>query len=136
LAPITLPAIRVTRRVCSRSSREGHQQDARGVGTVDNEVRNPVGQRIGFARAGAGNNEKGRSYSAAMLHAVFNGTALLRIEFIKISRSCQHESPRHSISDSASKDNVITARGPDQCGLSLVITPPHHHRRGAWPQSS
>jgi hypothetical protein len=95
-----------------------------------------VGQRVGFARASAGNDEKGRPYSAVRPHAMFNSTALLRIEFIKIGRSCQHESPQHRISYSASKDNVITARGPDQCGLSSVITPIHPHRREAWPQSS
>jgi hypothetical protein len=96
--------------LCSRSSREGHQQDAPGVGAVDDGVRNPVSQRVGLARASAGNNEKGRPYSAVMPHAMFNGTALLRIEFIKIGHSCQHESPRHRISDSGTKDNEQNRR--------------------------
>ena len=99
-------------------------------------MRNPVGQRVGFARASAGNDEERWPYSAVMPYAVFNGTALLRIQLVKIGRSRQHESPQHRISYSASKDNVITACGPDQCGLLSVITLPHRHRREAWPQSS
>ena len=99
-----------TGHLCSRSSREGHQQDAPGVGAVDNKVRNPVGQRVGLARASAGDDEEGLSYSAVMPHAMFNGTALLRIEFIKIGHSCQHESPRHRISDSGTKDNEQNRR--------------------------
>jgi len=79
--------------LCGRSSREGHQQDAPGVSAVDNEVRNPVGQRIGFARASASNDEERRSHNAPLRHAMLDGAALLRIEFIEIGRSCQHESP-------------------------------------------
>jgi hypothetical protein len=71
-----------------------------------------------------------------MPHAMFNGTALLRIEFIKIGRSCQHESPQQRISYSGPKDNETKRACPDQRGLSSVITLPHHHRREAWPQSS
>jgi hypothetical protein len=45
-------------------------------------VRDPVGQRVGFSRSGAGNDEEGRPDSAVMPHAVFDSAALFGIEFI------------------------------------------------------
>jgi hypothetical protein len=43
-------------------------------------VRDPVSQRVGFARASAGNDEQGRPDGAVMTHAMFDGAALLRIK--------------------------------------------------------
>jgi hypothetical protein len=64
----------------SRPAREGHQQDAAGVGTVNNQARDPMGQGVGFSRSGASDDEKRRSDRAVSSNAMFDRSALLRIE--------------------------------------------------------
>ena len=78
-------------------SRERHQQDAAWVRAVDDQVRDPMGERVGFARSGASDNEKRRSNSAALCHAMLDSAALLGIKAFQVFRSgCQHESPPNS----------------------------------------
>ena len=40
------------------AAREGQQQHAARVGAVDDEMRDPVRQRVGLARAGAGDDQE------------------------------------------------------------------------------
>jgi hypothetical protein len=60
-------------------SREGHQQDAAGVCALDDEVRDPVGQRVGFSGSGAGDYEKRRPDCAALPYAMFDGEPLRQV---------------------------------------------------------
>ena len=68
-----------------RAAREGQQQDAAGVGAVHDQVGDPVGERIGLARAGAGDDEqRTRDVGDRGGHAVLDGAALLWVESDKI----------------------------------------------------
>ena len=40
-------------------AREGHQQDATRVSAVDDEMGDPMSKRVGLARPGPGDDEKG-----------------------------------------------------------------------------
>ena len=71
-------------------SREGHQQEAVGIRTVNDEVRNAMSQCIGFSGSSTGDHEERRPDGRALPYTVFNGAALLGIEFIEICRGCQH----------------------------------------------
>ena len=65
-----------------RAAREGEQQDARRVGTVGDQVRHAVGERVGLARAGAGDHQQGRCRvrTRTPVHAMHHRRALRRIE--------------------------------------------------------
>ena len=67
------------------AAREGHQQDAAGIGAVDDQMGDPMGEGVGLAGAGAGNDEERRANVAASGHAVLHGPALRRIERLQIS---------------------------------------------------
>jgi hypothetical protein len=54
---------------------------------VDDEVRNPVCEGVGLAGSRAGDNEKRRSNSAALRHAMLHGSALFGIEAFQVFRS-------------------------------------------------
>ena len=63
------------------AAREGHQQDAARIGAVDDQMRDAVGQRVGLAGAGAGDDQQ-RPGDAAV--AMLDGQALLGIELGEI----------------------------------------------------
>jgi hypothetical protein len=65
------------------AAREGQQQHAARIGAVDDEMRHPMGERVGLAGAGAGNDQK-RAGIGQRRCAVLHGPALLRIEFREI----------------------------------------------------
>ena len=50
-----------------------------------------VGQRVGLAGPGAGDDQQGGAHGRTIGHAMLHGAALLRIERVQI---CRHESPR------------------------------------------
>ncbi len=50
------------------------------VGATEYEVRNAVRERIGFARAGAGDHQQGARDAVGRTDIVLDGGALLRIE--------------------------------------------------------
>ena len=63
------------------AAREGQQQDAAGIGAVDDQVGDAMGQRIGLARPGAGNDQqRACDIGAVAGNAVLDGAALLGIE--------------------------------------------------------
>ena len=71
-----------------RPAREGHQQDAAGVGATHHQMRHPVRQRVGLARAGAGDDQQRprRLFARAML----GGAALVGIERVERGhRACE-----------------------------------------------
>ena len=68
-----------------------HQQDAARIGAGDDQMGDAVGERIGLAGTGAGNDEQRGAHGRAIGHAMLYGAALLRIERVQIG--C-HESPR------------------------------------------
>ena len=71
------------------------EPDAAGIDAVNDQMRNPVGQCVGFSRSCASDDKKGRADRAMRPHAVFHSAALRRIKVLQICRSgCQHESPR------------------------------------------
>ena len=62
-------------------AREREQQDAARVGAVDDQVGDPVRERIGLAGAGTGDDEQRRGdVGAAAGDAVLDGAPLLRVE--------------------------------------------------------
>ncbi|MGY3420306.1 hypothetical protein ACVWZW_000781 [Bradyrhizobium sp. F1.13.4] len=73
------------------AARERHQEDAARIAARDDQVRDAMGQRVGFAGARTGDDEQGRAHGRTIGHAMLHGAALLRIERVQI---CRHESPR------------------------------------------
>src|SRR6476660_689655 len=65
------------------AAREGEQQHPTRVCTRDNQVRDAVGQCVGFARACARDDEKRRCFLKRGA-AMFNSTALISIELREI----------------------------------------------------
>ena len=62
LLPSTLRVMRSTRRAISRGApRERHQQDAARIGAVDDEMRDAMRERVGLARARAGDDQQRRA---------------------------------------------------------------------------
>jgi hypothetical protein len=64
------------------AAREGQQQDAMRVGTAHHEVRDPVRQRVGLARARPRDHQQRPRVRAA--DAVLDRRALVRIELFQI----------------------------------------------------
>src|SRR5262245_3596905 len=69
-----------------RAAREGQEQDAAGVGTVDHEMGHPVGERVGLTRTRPSYDEEwARNVGYRARHAVLDSAALLRIEAVEIA---------------------------------------------------
>ncbi len=66
-----------------RPAREGHQQDAGRVGAAHHQMRHPVRQRVGLARAGAGDDQQ-RPRRRRPAHAVHDGAALVGVERVEM----------------------------------------------------
>ena len=66
-----------------RPPRECHQQDAPGVGAVDDQMRHAVCQRVGLAGSSAGDHQKRRA-PARFGRAMLDGAPLFRIEVFEI----------------------------------------------------
>ena len=60
--------------------REGHQQDPAGVRAIDNEMRDPMGKSICFARTSSRDHQQRRSNSSIHVNTVFNGSSLLGVK--------------------------------------------------------
>jgi hypothetical protein len=64
---------------------ECEQEDAAWIGPVDNQMRDAVGQRIGLARSGPGDDqERSCDVGAVACNAVLNRSALLEIEGLQV----------------------------------------------------
>ena len=67
------------------AAREGQQQDAAGIGAVDDQMGDAVRQRVGLARAGAGNHQqRPGDVGADAGNAVLDRAALLGIEGLQV----------------------------------------------------
>jgi hypothetical protein len=60
--------------------RERQQQDPVRVGTVDDQVPDPMGESIGLARSRAGDDQQGGGAVPEVRPAMFDGPPLLRVE--------------------------------------------------------
>ena len=69
--------------LCRGAAREGHQQDAARIGAPDDQVRDAVGQRVGLAGPGAGDDQQRSANTAVAMH---DRQALLGIELAEIGR--------------------------------------------------
>ncbi len=80
-------ALDPARHFGGRAARKRHQQDAAGVGAIDDEVGNTMGERIRFARPGAGDDQEWPcNRFAGCGYAKFDGIALSIIQFFQIGR--------------------------------------------------
>ena len=75
------------------AAREGHQQDAAGIGAVDDQMGDPMRQRVGLAGSGAGDHQQGRE-GARSRCAMLDGAPLFRIEAVEIGGCRLHELDR------------------------------------------
>ena len=66
-------ALDAARHLGGGAAREGQQQDAARIGAVDDQVGDAVGERVGLARAGAGDDQQRPG-------VVLDGAPLLGIE--------------------------------------------------------
>ena len=67
------------------TSGKRHQQDAAGIGAIHDQMRNTVGERVGFARTGPGDDQQ-RSGRVPFLqpNAMLHRPALLFVELFQI----------------------------------------------------
>jgi hypothetical protein len=73
-------ALRPALHVGGSPPREGQKQDAAGIGTVHDQVGDPMRQRIGLPQSGPGNDEqRARNVCSGCSDAMLDGTALLGI---------------------------------------------------------
>ncbi len=80
-------AFDAARHLGRRPAGEGHQQDTAGVGPVDDQMRDAMGERVRLAGPGAGDDEKRSRRRALFLpRAMFDGPSLLGIEFLQIGQ--------------------------------------------------
>ena len=76
---MVLRQIRSTRRIISAAARreKSQQQDAPGIGAVDDQMGDPVGQRVGLAGTCARDDQQRQARTAALSpNPMFDGTAL------------------------------------------------------------
>ena len=59
---------------------EGQQQKAERVGAIQDQMRDPVSEGLGFARPCAGRDQQGRRRPCVDADAVFDGAALRRVQ--------------------------------------------------------
>ena len=70
-----------------RSTRKRHEQDASGIGAVDNQVGDSMRQCVGLPGTRTCNDQKRAARCAAQVsNAMLYGTALFRIEGIEVGR--------------------------------------------------
>ena len=88
-------ALDAARHLAGGAARKRHQQDAARVGAIDDQMRDPVRQRIGLAGTSTGDHQqRRRRRRIALTHAVFHGRALFGIEAVEIGgRSEQGNDP-------------------------------------------
>jgi hypothetical protein len=75
------------------TAREGQHEDARRVDAVDNQVRHAMGERVGFAGSGAGDDQQ-RTGAIPFLGqrlAMSHGLALRCVELVEVRRGRGHE---------------------------------------------
>ena len=69
------------------AARECHHQNAARVGAVDDQMGDPMCQRIGLSGSRAGNDQQRRSWRAIIAqHAVLDRLPLLNVEGVEIAR--------------------------------------------------
>jgi hypothetical protein len=71
------------------ASRKCHQQDAAGVGTLNNQMGNPMSEGVGFSGAGSGDYEQRRRSQPAG-GAMLDSPSLLRVEHFEVVRCRLH----------------------------------------------
>ena len=108
-------------------AREGHKQDTARVGAVDDQMGDTMGERVGLARAGTGNDQQRPSFNTRP-HAMLGRAALLGIEFGKVLQARRHVKLPKKCRCPASWFLVLFAR---VCGRSL---PKAAAKRGICPQ--
>ena len=67
----------------SGAARERHQQNAPGIGAVDDQMGHPMGERVGLAGPGAGDHQQRRKWAGSR-RAVLDGAPLFRIEAFEV----------------------------------------------------
>jgi hypothetical protein len=76
---------------------ESQQQETVRVGAVQDQIRHPMNECLGLARARAGRDQQGRRRPSVAVDAVFDRAALRRIQFAQILVAidvCQRGVPR------------------------------------------
>jgi hypothetical protein len=68
------------------ATRKGHQQYSMGIGTVDDQMSDPVSQGVGLSGTSAGDNEERRTRCGVVLpHTMLDSSSLFAVEAFKIS---------------------------------------------------
>src|SRR5215469_1093626 len=68
------------------TTRKGHQQYSTGIGTVEDQMSDPVSQGVGLSATRAGDDEERRTRCGVFLtHTMLDSSSLLAVETFKIS---------------------------------------------------
>src|SRR4030095_2052668 len=79
-------AFDASRHLSRGTARKGHQQYPAGVGTVDDQMGDPVSQGVGLSGTRARDNEQRHArWSALLPHAMLDSSSLFAVEAFKIS---------------------------------------------------
>lgn len=75
------------RHLGSRAAGKGHEQDPARIGTVDDQMSDPVRQSVGLARSSAcDDKERPAGRRILLAHAILDGAELFDIKFFEIGR--------------------------------------------------
>lgn len=108
-------------QLMSRAARERHQQDARGIYALGQQMRHPVCQGTGFSRASSGDHQERRR--VCLPCPICDRRALPVIEAAQMSRLVQHgRSPARLFRQDYPRKNN---RGTDVFMAGPVVRPAH-----------
>ena len=75
-----------------RAAGKRHQQDAAGVGAVHDQMRDAMGEGVGLAGSGAGDDQQRRARTRS--RTMLDGAPLFRIEAVEVGGCRWHEDSR------------------------------------------
>jgi hypothetical protein len=78
--------------ISDAARRERHQQDAPGIRAVHDQMRDAVGEGVGLAGSGAGDDQQRRTWTGP--RAMLDGAPLFRIETVEVGGCRGHEDRR------------------------------------------
>ena len=86
LSPMHLArdALDPPRHLGGGAARKRHQQDAARIGAADDQMGDPMGERVGLAGSRAGDHQQRRRRGQSSRSAMLDGAALLGIERFEV----------------------------------------------------
>ena len=114
------------------ATRKGHQQYSTGIGTVDDQMSDPVSQRVGLSGTRAGDDEERRTRCGVFLtYTMLNSSSLFAVEAFKIRNGHWWQIGQRRRSRYSTTILVLFANGSATQAWALKVSavPPATHNR-------